>query len=510
MKYAIPESFKIQGDKIKIMKIYLSLLLNIFLFLPENVSCQHNYKRGYVPFTGIIIEGNVPLAGRQDTVLLELKREFIYNSIGAENYIGICDAKGHFRFQFKNVQHPAKITLYVKADNRMALKDYYVEKNDSIFISFIKAEANYRTTFSGNGATKFNCLSELRVAERNALYTPDPSLQYLTGHPDSLLTVLENICKWTDTKDDMLLKILSNYTHEISPALYIILTNDIIGRGRKDICLMLTWPLAHADSVQKKKLLKLFTAEMQRYDMCKNYLCGYSEEYIEFLFRLSQKKLSFAKTDGRYSMKNMYGLLSRDYVGYLRDRVITSYLLREHDGISNSEYEYCLYNASGIVQNALYKSYIKNQLLRLKKGSIAYNFSLPDSAGKNVLLSQFKGRVVLMDFWFTGCYSCILFSKDLEKDVISKYADSSVAFVSINIDKEKNKWLQSLRSGQYTNSRSVNVYTNGMGIDHALLKYYNIQECPYLLLIDKMGTIYAAKPPRDTKKLCSMLDKALH
>jgi peroxiredoxin len=36
----------------------------------------------------------------------------------------------------------------------------------------------------------------------------------------------------------------------------------------------------------------------------------------------------------------------------------------------------------------------------------APNFTLPDLSGKNVSLSQFKGKVVLLDFWATWCDAC--------------------------------------------------------------------------------------------------------
>ena len=44
-------------------------------------------------------------------------------------------------------------------------------------------------------------------------------------------------------------------------------------------------------------------------------------------------------------------------------------------------------------------------------GKYAYNFNLPDTLSKRVQLSEFKGKVVFIDFWYTGCTNCVEFYK---------------------------------------------------------------------------------------------------
>ena len=145
----------------------------------------------------------------------------------------------------------------------------------------------------------------------------------------------------------------------------------------------------------------------------------------------------------------------------------------------------------------------------ISKGVAAYDFELPSVEDKLVSLQSLRGKVVLVDFWFTGCSACKAFAGSLEKAVIPQYSDTSVAFVSICLDKDKNKWLKSVDQGGYTTARSINLYTEGRGFEHPLVRFYNISSCPFLLLIDREGNIISSTVPRTSKELCFAIDEAL-
>ncbi|MBI5624359.1 MAG: TlpA family protein disulfide reductase [Elusimicrobia bacterium] len=65
----------------------------------------------------------------------------------------------------------------------------------------------------------------------------------------------------------------------------------------------------------------------------------------------------------------------------------------------------------------------------------AADFALPDLSGKTVRLSDFKGRVVLVDFWATWCAPCLEELPDL-KALYSKRKDLGFTIVGISIDDE--------------------------------------------------------------------------
>lgn len=446
-----------------------------------------------------VIEGNIrPVLN--DTVHLSLKREFIYGNIGVENFTAVCDSSGYFRFNIARLSHPAGINLNIKNGASQIDKNFYIESGDRLFISVTKKDVESIVTCSGRGCEKVNCKWAIDSCKVKAFRT-------LSGFPSkNMVDKLGLAFAWHDTLEHLLLGILHDYKSSLNQSIYELLQSDVIGWSRKEQCLMLADPVRHADTNLLKDLEKLFDRMVK---LPTGYrFSAFSDEFIEYLIRMLQDRLLFLYPGGKYSMKELYIRITKAYTGITRDRLISAYLLRGQSNINYRDFEYCLNNALTIVRSPLYKDYIKSQLHKVEKGAPAFNFSLPDPSGKLIELSDFKGKVVFLDFWFTGCYACTRLADTLEKSVVKKF-DNNVVFVSICLDIEKSKWIRSIGSGNYSNSRSVNVYTEGLGFMHPLIKYYNIQGCPYTLIIDRSGKIYSAKPPSGGKEICDLLDMAL-
>jgi peroxiredoxin len=111
----------------------------------------------------------------------------------------------------------------------------------------------------------------------------------------------------------------------------------------------------------------------------------------------------------------------------------------------------------------------------------AVDFTLTDSKGASVKLSDYKGRVVLLDFWGTFCGVCkteIPWFMEFQ----NKYKDRGLSVIGISLDKD---WKSVNR---YLEERKVN-YTVVIGNWDLANRFGVVNALPGTLLIDRDGKI---------------------
>ncbi|WP_312339341.1 TlpA disulfide reductase family protein [Sphingobacterium sp.] len=136
--------------------------------------------------------------------------------------------------------------------------------------------------------------------------------------------------------------------------------------------------------------------------------------------------------------------------------------------------------------------------------SMAYPFELKDRDGKLIRMADFKGKVVVIDFWVNRCAPCLALSEPLAK--IRKYYESNkdVVFIDINLDDDADVWKNCLDNGDvqknrtiyYTDSLSISLSTAPEGFYHPITSYYSMKGVPRWIIIGKEGEIIARNPPR--------------
>lgn len=156
---------------------------------------------------------------------------------------------------------------------------------------------------------------------------------------------------------------------------------------------------------------------------------------------------------------------------------------------------------------------VRNKLLYgLSKNKRAPDFSLPDTAGNIVSLNQFRGKVVLLDFMFTGCVGCKIMSPKL-KEVEDIFEGKAFSVISISIDVSRERFRDK-GVGVFSSPGAAQLYTNGSGSDHEIIRNYQVPSYPTLVLIDKEGNIIDSRPPdprteEGKKNLIMMIEEAL-
>lgn len=132
--------------------------------------------------------------------------------------------------------------------------------------------------------------------------------------------------------------------------------------------------------------------------------------------------------------------------------------------------------------------------------SSIYNYEFYDTNGEIVTLNRYKGKVLFVDFWFTGCGACVTYYQNILQHVEKHYReDRDVVFISISIDKDNVKWLNTVYNGYVINKKGDKLrQTDGGGInlrclngnDSPVTKYFNIHSYPTLILFDRRGVVF--------------------
>jgi peroxiredoxin len=110
-------------------------------------------------------------------------------------------------------------------------------------------------------------------------------------------------------------------------------------------------------------------------------------------------------------------------------------------------------------------------------------FSLQDVSGKAIKLADFRGKVVLLDFWATWCTGC---KKEIPwfEAFQSTYATKGFAVVGVSLDEDGWKVLR-----PFLTEHKI-PYTMLLG-DDPMSKRYGIGNLPDTFLIDRQGRVAA-------------------
>jgi cytochrome c biogenesis protein CcmG/thiol:disulfide interchange protein DsbE len=114
----------------------------------------------------------------------------------------------------------------------------------------------------------------------------------------------------------------------------------------------------------------------------------------------------------------------------------------------------------------------------------AANFTVRDASGQTVNLNQYRGKVLLLDFWATWCTGC---KKEIPWFAAfeQKYGNQGFAVLGVSMDDGGWKVLKPFLAEHKPS------YRMALG-DAAMARSFGIENLPDTFLIDRQGRIAAA------------------
>jgi thiol-disulfide isomerase/thioredoxin len=141
-------------------------------------------------------------------------------------------------------------------------------------------------------------------------------------------------------------------------------------------------------------------------------------------------------------------------------------------------------NAEKVIASFATQANAKKIQRTLVAGAAFPEFEEKDLDEKPLSLANYKGKVVLIDFWATWCGPCVAELPNVIK-AYNKYHDKGFEIVGVSLDSEKEKLVAFIKE----NKMPWPQYFDGKGWESKLGTKYGINSIPATYLVDKEGKI---------------------
>lgn len=129
---------------------------------------------------------------------------------------------------------------------------------------------------------------------------------------------------------------------------------------------------------------------------------------------------------------------------------------------------------------------VVNKMLATTIGQEAPDIVLPTPDDKELALSSFKGKIVLVDFWASWCGPCRKEMPNVVK-AYAKFKDKGFEIYGVSLDQDKGRWVEAIAKDGITWPQVSDLKY----WDSYAAKLYAVEGIPYTVLLDKEGKIIA-------------------
>ncbi|MCX2740597.1 TlpA family protein disulfide reductase [Pontibacter anaerobius] len=137
-----------------------------------------------------------------------------------------------------------------------------------------------------------------------------------------------------------------------------------------------------------------------------------------------------------------------------------------------------------------YLARLYNENTTLVTGGIAPDFMLQNVDGDTVSLSDYRGKLVYLNFWRSDCGLCHVELPHLQR-LTGKLGNHKIVFLNIAVGDDEAQWRKLVQKKELQGEHVL-----AKGADAALAKQYGLKDVPAYFLIDEEGRFISLKARR--------------